>query len=280
MARCLIVNADDFGMSRPVNDGIVEAHRDGLVTSVSLMANGPAFEDAVEQLQALPRLGVGVHLSLVGGEPVGDPQTVPTMLNRRGAFLGGWPAFIMRYLAGGIDLGELEREAAAQIERVLEAGIVPDHLDSHQHLHMLPGVFERIHALAQRYRVPVMRVPREPVVDLRGDLARPWGLARRQALRGVIAAQVGVCMNGVRSVNACWGVADSCRLTTQRLLRFLRAVPEGASELICHPGTGRGEPGDRPRELAALTSPSAREAVRAAGITLTTFAAWSGFQRR
>src|SRR3989338_75698 len=99
MPRRLVVNADDLGLSRAVNAGIAEAHRRGIVTSTSCLVVGPAWEEAVQVLRGLPALGVGVHLAWVEGRPVNDPARVPSLVDRNGRFLGGWPAFLLRYLS-------------------------------------------------------------------------------------------------------------------------------------------------------------------------------------
>jgi hopanoid biosynthesis associated protein HpnK len=272
MSRALIVNADDLGMSRSVNEGIAKAHRDGIVTSASLLANGEAFEDAMELVRACPSLGVGLHIGWVDGRPLSDPARVPTLVDRRGRFTNGWKEFLWRYLCGGLDADHLELEASAQIERALASGVRPDHLDSHLHLHLLPGIFERMVRLARRHRIGVLRAPRERMYDLWGDLARMGGLIRRSCLRFLLVGRVNGCLEGLRVLPNCFGVSDSCFLTQPRLLALLRALPEGPSELMCHPGTRLDTPGLRPLELAALTSPAVREAIHELGIRLITFA--------
>lgn len=269
----LIVNADDFGMSHSVNGGIVLAHQEGVVTSASMMATGDAWDEAVTTARRLPGLGIGVHLSWVDGRPVTDPSRVSTLVDRSGRLLSSWPAFLLRYLRGRIDYDEVEREAVAQIEKMLARGIRPDHVDSHQHLHVLPGIFERVVKLGVRYDIPVVRLPREPMIDLWGDLARWPGLMRRWALRGVLSMRVADLPDGVRCADACLGVGDSCHLTEARLLRVLRSVPTGVTEVMCHPGLAADAAGHRQEELAALTSQAVREAIEQRGLTLTTFAA-------
>jgi predicted glycoside hydrolase/deacetylase ChbG (UPF0249 family) len=269
-SRCLIVNADDFGASPAVNAGVVEAHERGIVTSASLMATGAAFDEAVAASRAHPRLGVGVHLAWVGVHPISPPAQVRTLVGQDGRLAGGWMAFCWRWATRQVDYDEVEREGAAQIERVLATGIRPDHLNGEQHLHMLPGMFERVVRLAHRYHIPAIRVTWEPALDWWGDLRRWPGLVRRRMLHWAAAAAGRAEAEFWRPV-ACFGLADSCQLEESRLLRFIQGAGEGVSEVMCHPSRANGEPGDRPRELAALTSPDVREAIAMRGITLTTF---------
>lgn len=271
-ARQLIVNADDLGMSPQVNEGIARAHHRGLVTSTSLMAGREAWDDAVHVLRASPRLAVGVHLTWVDGRPLSAARAVPSLLDRQGRFLPAWPAVVRRYAAGRLALDEMEQEAQAQIERVIGAGLKPDHLDSHEHVHLLPGVFERVVRLAQRYEIPAIRVSAEPAFDWIGDVQSCFGVLRRGALRVLSRrARRVAAAAGVWTAPRCYGIADSCRLSEPRLLRLLRQLPEGVSELMCHPGTGLESFGNRPRELQALTSPAVQQLSAGQGIALTTF---------
>src|SRR5271167_4344169 len=119
--RRLIVNADDFGLTKELNRGIIEAHRRGVVTSATLMANGPAFADAVQLAQTEPQLSVGCHVVLVDGQPALDPETISTLVDRSpGArrFRDGIGGFALRALAGRLDAREIEAEATAQIRKL------------------------------------------------------------------------------------------------------------------------------------------------------------------
>src|SRR5258708_2390401 len=159
--RNLIVNADDLGWTPGVNRGIAEAHRNGIVTSASLLANGSAFEDGVRSAQELPRLGVGVHLNLSDGKPVAAAAEVPTLLNNAGEFSGGPEALLFRLTAKSLELNHVELEWSAQIEKVRQAGIRPSHLDGHKHIQMLPGLFAIALRLAKKFAIDAVRVSHE-----------------------------------------------------------------------------------------------------------------------
>ena len=168
----LVVNADDFGVSERVNSGIVHAHREGVVTATSLMAVGRAFEHAVRLARAVPDLDVGVHLTLVAERPLRPEGS--SLTGTDGRFPPGAGAFTLGWLTGRIRRADVEAEWSAQIERVLASGIRPSHLDSHQHVHVLPGLLDLARELAARYGIPFVRVPVEG-----------WRLDRPITLHGI-----------------------------------------------------------------------------------------------
>src|SRR3984893_1624950 len=137
--RNLIVNADDLAWAEGVNRGIAEAHHNGIVTSTTILANGAAFASGVELVKATPSLGVGVHLNLSDGQPVSPPETVQSIVNDRGEFAGGPEALLLRIARRNLRLNEVEIEWESQIQKVVNAGIHPTHLDGQQHDHVLPG---------------------------------------------------------------------------------------------------------------------------------------------
>lgn len=267
----LIVTADDAGLHPGMTLGALRAHEAGIVTAVSVAANGRAFEDAAERLRGRPELDVGVHLVLVGERPLSPPAEVRSLLGRDGALLPGFRAFYLRYISGGIAQREVEAELRRQIERVLAAGLPVVHLNSHQHLHVLPQVFEVVLRLAEEHRIPWVRIPYEPAVDRRWSLRtaqlaalnRYGRLARRRA-QGRISAPD-------RTI----GVVDAGRLTVERIRQALRDAA-GVTELVCHPGVGDAALGaeyawgyEWEREAEALRDPRVRAALGEAGVRLT-----------
>ena len=159
--RNLIVNADDLAWTEGVNRGIAQAHRYGIVTSATILANGAAFAAAVELVKATPSLAVGVHLNLSDGKPVSPPETVPSIVNDRGEFKGGPEALLLRVARRNLRIKEVELEWQSQIRKVVNAGIQPTHLDGHKHVHMLPGMFEIVLRLAKRNAIPAVRISHE-----------------------------------------------------------------------------------------------------------------------
>jgi len=150
----LIVNADDLGWTEGINRGIADAHRRGLVTSTSLLANGRAFESGLAVSRNHPELGVGVHLNLSDGPPTAPAASVPGLLNKAGNLEGGPESLLLRIAARSLPLDEVEREWDAQIAKIKSAGISPTHLDGHKHVHMLPGLFQVALRLARSTGFP------------------------------------------------------------------------------------------------------------------------------
>lgn len=271
--KTLVVTADDVGLHPGMTLGALRAHEQGIVTACSVVANGRALDDAVERLRDRPKLDVGVHLTFVGGErPLSPPDQVRSLLGPDGAFLPGFRAFAARYLLGRVDAAELEAELRRQIERLLAAGLELVHANSHQHLHVLPRVFEIVLELAEDYRIPWVRIPRDPAAhrDLSPrslEIAILNGIgrtARRQA-------------KGIKTVNRTVGILDAGRLTPGRLVRILNDV-EGVTELVCHPGVGDGELAGIydwgygwDEETAALCDAGVKEGLRERGIEVMGF---------
>jgi hopanoid biosynthesis associated protein HpnK len=234
-ARRLIVHADDFGLSERVNEGIVETHRDGVLTSTSVIASGAAFEHAIALLRATPTLDIGVHLTLVEEEPAAAADAIPTLLDSNGRLHRRPGTFMKRYLFGAISLEEIGRELDAQIGKVIAHGVKVTHLDGHQHLHMVRGIRRVVGGLARKYAIPSIRYPKEAL--------QPYMLHERESLVRVPQLLVlnAFCAfartaDAKRPDHFC-GFFYGGRLTKDNLMRVLRHLPAtGTSELMCHPG--------------------------------------------
>jgi predicted glycoside hydrolase/deacetylase ChbG (UPF0249 family) len=158
----LILNADDFGLTPGINRAIAELHVAGCLTSATLMATGPAFDDAVRIARHQPTLGIGCHIVLVDGTPVLPPETLPTLCPNGRTFRPRLTDFARDVLIGRIEPDEIQSEAAAQIRRIQEAGIYPTHLDTHKHAHIFTRVAKALYLAAQRTGVRAIRNPFEP----------------------------------------------------------------------------------------------------------------------
>lgn len=281
----LIVNADDLGWTEGVNRGITDAHRNGIVTSTSLLANGAAFQSGVELARSTPGLGVGVHLNLSDGPPVAPPETVTSLVNFSGEFAGGPESLLLRIARRDVTYGEVEQEWDAQVEKVCEAGIEPTHVDGHKHVHMLPGLFEIALRVAKRHGIGAIRVAHETsslraalsagdeirtsVVLKQGVQARGLKLLARDA--GELAQHSGIAV-----ADYFCGIAQTGELTKEGVARLLRALPEGTTELMCHPGyvdhdlrtTATRLQSSRQMELEILTNVDIRKLVASESIRL------------
>jgi predicted glycoside hydrolase/deacetylase ChbG (UPF0249 family) len=263
----LIVTADDVGLHEAMTRGAIEAHRQGIVTSCSVVTTGRAFEHAVDALKSVPTLEVGVHLALVEEAPLLAPERVPSLVNSRGKLVAGYGAFARRYFTGRIRRDDLKRELGAQIERLLLTGLRVAHLNGHQHLHLMPRVLDVVLELAREYRIRYVRI----VNDVGG---RP-SMARRPAL--AVLNHYGRSARGKSNVVTnldTIGVAEAGHLTLERLKALLQRVGP-ATELVCHPAVADDTLARRYRwkydwaaELEALCSDELRRAVSAASVQL------------
>jgi predicted glycoside hydrolase/deacetylase ChbG (UPF0249 family) len=241
----LIVNADDLGWTEGVNRGIAEAHGNGIVTSASLLANGQAFASGVELALGRQGLGVGVHLNLSNGAPVAPKELVSTVVNDNGEFYGGPEALLVKLARRAIVLEEVEEEWDAQISKVREAGITPTHLDGHKHVQMLPGLFEIALRLAKRHEIRAIRISHE-TSSLRSALSagenRRGGKIMKQGVQArglkLLArdAHEQAERLGIATADYFCGIAQTGELTRDGTASLLRGLPEGTTELMCHPG--------------------------------------------
>lgn len=281
----LIVNADDLGWTEGVNRGILQAFRTGIVSSASLLANGAAFAEAVKAAKSAPRLGVGVHLNLSDGAPVADRETVMSLLNDDGNLADGPERLLLKRARLKLVLDEVEEEWDAQIQKVRDAGIKPTHLDGHKHVHMLPGLFEIALRLAKKHGIEAIRVSLEES-SLRAALAsgsqHRAGVVMKQGVQArglkLLArdARKQAARMGIATADYFCGIAQTGELTLEGVERLLKNLPEGTTELICHPGhadealqkTATRLQASRQKELEILTDTRIRKLVASQGIRL------------
>lgn len=259
--RALILNADDFGLTPGINEGIIEAHQKGLLTSATLMANGLAFEEAVNLAQMHPTLDLGIHLTLTWGKPLSALPKGGPLVTPKGEFQRSIPRL---WVIASRPQGQrqIKGELQAQIERVLEEGITPSHFDSHKHIHLLPPILEILLEIGEEYRIRRCRCPLEasfcknlpaPVKGrLRARILAP--LARRARKR--------LYQQGWSTPDYFYGIALTGAWTVQKLEEVLRHLPPGVTEIMLHPGRVDSFlnqlpsrlVGSRERELAILQS--------------------------
>jgi predicted glycoside hydrolase/deacetylase ChbG (UPF0249 family) len=273
-AKRLIVNADDFGLTAGVNAGIVEAFERGILRSTTLMANGPAFDDAARLARQTPGLDVGCHLVLIGGRPLTEPASrFPDSATE-----------LLRRLFGRYSVEWIEREFIAQIGKIVSAGIDPTHLDSHKHTHLAPPVLEAVLRVASRFGIRWIRRP----FDLPLTAARNGGSWKAKIVARAVRPLANRFERKLRtarlhSTGAFAGFQMTGRFRSAQLAALIHALPEGLTEFMCHPGRCDGElramptrlTDSRQEELAALTSGEVLQAIREAGVEVTSFAAES-----
>lgn len=289
MDKWLIVNADEFGLTESVNIGIVEAHREGIVTSTTMIVNMWAFENAVIHARENQSLGVGVHLNLTDGRPILPTADVPTLVNKEGCFYKR-NQLIWKLLLGQVDFCEIRAEFEAQIKKLEYAGITPTHLDSHQSIYMHPSIFKIAISIAKERNMP-MRLQQEEGLNNAFS-------SGKESLRYLLSPNYpkNVFMVSLakqyRRIMKKWGFSTSDHfITTFSFFRKDNANPDvilakeiaslrrGVTEMMSHPGYvdrhleefvmgGRKEAYLREEELRMLKSPLVKEMLDRNGIEL------------
>jgi len=265
--RQLVVNADDFGFTCDVNQGIVEAHCQGILTATTLMANGAAFDDAISRARESPLLDIGCHLVLIGGKSLVTGRAYPASVPR---------------LIGALACREIRPydEFRAQIQKIVDAGIEPTHLDTHKHTHLAPPVLDALARLSEEFGIRWVRRPFDfPLNALRGAVpslkrltSDMLGLLRRPVRRVLDR-------HGCRTTDHFAGFQITGRFHVKELVELIALLPEGSTEFMCHPGRCGADlraahtrlKESRERELEALMAPEVREALTRCEVELVNY---------
>ena len=255
----LVVNADDFGLARDVNQGIIEAHREGILTAATLMATGDAFEDAVRLAKANPTLDIGCHLVLAGSPPFPDSVARLTLAVASGRI-------------------RVYEELVRQVRRILDAGLAPSHLDTHKHTHLLPAVLRAVARISGEFGIRWVRRPFDfPLQPGGGDWIRSSVNRSFALVRGHFDRVLE--KSGCRFTDHFAGFQITGRVQAATLVDLIRALPDGSTEFMCHPGHCTEElrtmrtrlKESREEELRALTAPEVRAALRESQIELVNY---------
>jgi chitin disaccharide deacetylase len=291
----LIVTADDFGLASQVNEAIEAAHRHGILTAASLMVAGAAAADAVRRARSLPSLKVGLHLALVDSRPVSSTASVPDLVDAAGNFRQDMVATSIAIASSRKVRRQVALEIAAQFERFQATGLRLDHVDAHKHFHLHPIVAALVCRIGRQYGMQALRAPVEPAGPVRcaeqalapatrerANLSRisVW-LTRRFATK----LQRQIRGQGFKTADQVFGLAWSGALNAARLCALVPYLPEGLTEIYCHPATADtfagGAPGYRYcDELAALLEPRVAAAVHASDVRLTAYSDLAGSSPR
>jgi chitin disaccharide deacetylase len=267
--RRLIVNADDFGHSHSINEAVSRAHREGILTTTSLMVNESACAEAIALARENPKLGVGLHLTLLCGKSALPPNLIPGLVNARGEFSNRPVAAGMRYFFNHDLRDQLRAEIHAQFEKFRATGLPLDHVNGHLHLHLHPTVFRILMEDASKLGIRHLRLTHEPFwMDV--PLAKGNRLYRstHAAMFFLLSwhAQSVLRPPKIRHTQRVFGLLQNGRVNEQYLLRLLAILPPGDSELYAHPSLDTFK-----HELDALVSPRVRERVDTLGIKLVRY---------
>lgn len=268
----LIVTADDFGIAREVNDAVEMAHRGGVLTAASLMVSAPDADNAVKRAKSLPSLRVGLHLVLVDGEPTLPAAQVPDLVDLDGRFRTDMARAGANMFFNLSARRQLRAEITAQFEAFAQTGLALDHVNAHKHFHLHPTILGTVLRVGRSFGLKAVRVPYEPrAVLLKAEpgakippafVTAPWAMLARARVRAA----------GLFAPDAVFGLAWSGAMTHRRLAALIENLPDGISEIYCHPATQRGFAGSAPgyayaEEFAALTTPDILRKADTLGIT-------------
>lgn len=266
--RRLIVNADDYGLCRGVNTGIIEAAERGVVTSASMMVNLQGFDDAVLRARSCPSVSLGLHLNLTTGRPL---TSAPSLTQRKTGEFHPLPVLIAKASLGRVDSSEVANECKAQIDRMIGAGIRPTHLDSHRHVHIHPAFWPAVLQAAASRNVSNVRVPCEPLrinaADWRATLKKTGLLVSTRLSRRGMGDHAAIHFFGVS--------LQGGNPFAARLFALIPDLPAGMTELMTHPGYADaslsehdGYTWQREEELRVLCSGGLRDLLARSGIEL------------
>jgi hopanoid biosynthesis associated protein HpnK len=267
--RRLIVNADDFGRSHSINAAVVRAHREGILTTASLMVNEPACAGAVALAQENPGLGIGLHLTLLCGKSALPPDRIPGLVNEHSEFSSRPVAVGMRYFFKRELRGQLRAEIHAQFEKFRATGLSLDHVNGHLHLHLHPAIFRILTEDAASLGIRHLRLTREPFwMDV--PLAKGNRLYRstQAAIFFLLSWRAASALRrlNIRHAQRVFGLLQTGRVSEPYLLKLLAILPPGDSELYSHPALNESR-----HEFDALISPRVIERVEQLGIKLVRY---------
>lgn len=275
--RYIIINADDFGRYAEINRAVEEGLVHGCLRSATVMPGGAAFAGAIDIARRHEELGLGVHFTLVDGHPILPPEEIPSLVGSEGDFLPDHTALLKRYLKGGVNLEEVRRELAAQLQKIEATGIPISHVDSHQHMHTLPGIIDIVLDLAARAGIRAVRTPRTPLfAGAFGGLGQLVGRLGLSTLARLAACKAH--RRGLLTPDHFAGIVAGEAVSEGELLHLIAHLPQGTTEVMMHPGMKNdvlqedsGWQHDFEAELAAILSPRVGEALRKAEVEPVNF---------
>ena len=275
--RYIIINADDFGRHAEINRAVEEGLVHGCLRSATVMPGGAAFAGAIDIARRHEELGLGVHFTLVDGHPILPPEEIPSLVGSEGDFLPDHTALLKRYLKGSINLEEVRRELAAQLQKVEATGIPISHVDSHQHMHTLPGIIDIVLDLAARAGIRAVRTSRTPLfAGAFGGLGQLVGRLGLSTLARLAACKAH--RRGLLTPDNFAGIVAGEAVSEGELLHLIAHLPQGTTEVMMHPGMKNdvlqedsGWQHDFEAELAAILSPRVGEALRKAEVEPVNF---------
>ncbi len=266
LPRRLIVNADDFGGSHSINQAVIRAHREGILTSASLMVNEPGFDDSVTLARENPSLGVGLHLTLLHGHSALSHKEIPDLVDSQGRFSFNPVTAGFRYFANRRLEAQLLAEIEAQFQKFRQTGLPLDHVNGHLHLHLHPTVFKILAKNVSRWRITHLRLTHDPFwLNARLVPGYWFYRASHAMIHRVLSHRARRVLRRleIKHTSAVFGLLQNARVDENYILRLLPKLPPGDSELYSHPSLDQFK-----HELDALISPRVKALLERLGIRL------------
>ncbi|WP_407399961.1 ChbG/HpnK family deacetylase [Anaerovibrio sp.] len=273
----LIVNADDFGRHELINKAVEQAVEKGILRSATLMPGAKAFDSAVEIGKRHPELGVGIHFTLVNGFPVLPPGAIPSLVTDDGVFVDDHTAFVKKLISGQVNMQEVRAELGAQLRKMEQTGLNLTHVDSHQHMHTLPGVINLVLDLAKEAGIKAVRIPKAPLFS--GEFGGIGQLIGRVGL-GTLAMLAGgkAKTRNIAFPDHFAGIVAGEAVSEENLLGVIKSLKSGTTEVMMHPGTDNkqlipdtGWDHDFEAEFSAMISPAVMKLVEEQKVEITHF---------
>ena len=271
----LILNADDFGRSSFINEAVMKAHRQGVLTSASLMVSGEAVDEAVELSKQVPNLAMGLHLVLIGGRAVLPPRDIPDLVDQNGFFSKQPVSAGLRYFLSPKVQKQLALEMDAQFDRFSKFNLKLTHVNGHVHMHLHPTIFKLMLTLADQYNVKGIRLPRD---DLWESLAWDKQFAGTKIMWAVIFGSLSYWaqkrLKRFTITHGVYGLMQTGHMQEGYVLRLLHKIKVPSAEIYFHPSTqSNSEPlGPNPGDLKTLVNPELKEVIQRRGLILTDYA--------
>ena len=265
----LIITADDFGISKEVNEAVEDGHKNGVLTAASLMVAEPFAADAVERAKSMPRLGVGLHIALSRATPASNPKDIPDLVDKRGQLRADLVVAGFRFFFLPGVRRQLAAEINAQFEAFANTGLPLDHVNAHNHLHLHPTVLSIILETGKQHGMRAIRLPKDHnAKGLGAACLTPWLALMRSR----------IARHGIHHNDALLGLDETGYLNSDTMIKLLDDLPDGTTELMCHPATGPWENMDplacgfhHDQEYAALIDARLRDAISKCGAKLVAY---------
>jgi hopanoid biosynthesis associated protein HpnK len=262
--RRLIVNADDFGRSHSINSAVIRAHREGILTTASLMVNEPGFDEAVKLAKENPKLGVGLHLTLLQGHSALPPEKIPGLVNSRGEFSESPVGVGINYFFKHSLREQLRAEIHAQFEKFHSTGLPLDHVNGHLHLHLHPVVFKILMSDSEKLGIRHLRLTRDCFSRSRKMSRGHWFYRiSHAAIFEMLSNRTRktLAQKKIRHAQITFGLLQDSCVDENYILKLLPELPPGDSELYSHPSLDKFK-----HEFDALVSPRVKEQIKKLGI--------------